>query len=147
MKSSLVLLLCLFSFLAIANAKVTNPEVTAKCYFDVTIGGKDIGRIVIGLFGKTVPKTTKNFLELCQKKIHGFGYEGSIFHRVIPNFMIQVLSFFRFLMVVETQLLLYCRVETLLILTVCLVLFFIIVFVFNFDDRNWWKIYLRRQIQ
>jgi len=32
-----------------------------KVFFDVEIGGEKTGRIVIGLFGKTVPKTAKNF--------------------------------------------------------------------------------------
>lgn len=35
--------------------------------FDITIGENFIGKIVIGLFGKTVPKTAKNFYELCKK--------------------------------------------------------------------------------
>ncbi|XP_074289928.1 peptidyl-prolyl cis-trans isomerase CYP20-1 [Silene latifolia] len=70
-------------------------EVTHKVFFDVAIDGKPAGRIEMGLFGKTVPKTAENFRALCtgEKGIGKSGkplhYKGSKFHRIIPSFMLQ----------------------------------------------------------
>uniref|UniRef100_A0A914I126 peptidylprolyl isomerase n=1 Tax=Globodera rostochiensis TaxID=31243 RepID=A0A914I126_GLORO len=76
------------TFLTASYAEEEDPKVTHKAFFDISVGGEKKGRVVIGLFGEVVPKTTKNFLELA-KGSEGFGYKGSKFHRVIRNFMIQ----------------------------------------------------------
>lgn len=42
-------------------------------------------RIKVELYPESAPKTVKNFLELVEKRF----YDGLVFHRVIPGFMIQ----------------------------------------------------------
>ncbi|KAJ6755256.1 PEPTIDYL-PROLYL CIS-TRANS ISOMERASE [Salix purpurea] len=90
--------LVLFATLAVTQAKKSKEglkQITHKVYFDVEIDGKPAGRITMGLFGKTVPKTAENFRALCtgEKGIGKHGkplyYKGSVFHRIIPGFMIQ----------------------------------------------------------
>jgi len=68
-------------------------EVTSRVFLDISMEQKYVGRIVLGLHGGVVPKTVRNFEALCQgtETFRGtrLAYEGSHFHRVIPDFMIQ----------------------------------------------------------
>jgi len=66
----------------------TGPVVTDKAFLEIEIGDQVVGTVEIGLFGNVAPKTVKNFYSLASGS-YGFGYEGSTFHRVIPDFMIQ----------------------------------------------------------
>lgn len=56
---SLVCLLVFFAGVALAGSADDDlKQVTDKVYFDMQIGDKPAGRIVFGLFGKTVPKVS-----------------------------------------------------------------------------------------
>jgi len=79
----------------------SSAKMTITTYFDVTWEGPVIkdgkptsevaeqsGRINFDLYDDVVPKTVENFRALCTGE-KGFGYEGSAFHRIIPQFMLQ----------------------------------------------------------
>lgn len=56
--------------------------VTHKAYLDISIDKEAIGTIEIGLFGEVVPKTVKNFVELCNAEV-SFSYDLKI-KKVLP---------------------------------------------------------------
>lgn len=60
-----------------------------RVYFDLTAEPSTaLGRVIMELRDDVVPKTAENFRALCTGE-KGYGYKGSTFHRVIPNFMCQ----------------------------------------------------------
>ncbi|KAH8097668.1 peptidyl-prolyl cis-trans isomerase [Aureococcus anophagefferens] len=79
----------------------SNPKV----WFEITVGGNVIGKIVMELKADVCPKTAENFRCLCtgekgrfagaplsaprKPRRRRFGFKASSFHRVIPNFMCQ----------------------------------------------------------
>ncbi|XP_076440370.1 peptidyl-prolyl cis-trans isomerase E-like [Babylonia areolata] len=69
-------------------AKKARPAANPQVYMDIKIGSRAVGRIVMLLRADVVPKTAENFRCLCTHE-KGFGFRGSSFHRIIPQFMCQ----------------------------------------------------------
>ena len=69
-------------------SRLARAQITNHVYLDIEIDGEPVGRIVIGLYGKTVPLSADNFRALCTGE-QGFGYEESHFHRIMKGFAIQ----------------------------------------------------------
>jgi peptidyl-prolyl cis-trans isomerase B (cyclophilin B) len=78
MKIKLIVLVTLVTLVmaGLSMAVTANPKVEMET---------SKGKIVIELFPEKAPETVKNFLNYVDAKF----YDGTIFHRVIPNFMIQ----------------------------------------------------------
>jgi len=91
-----------------ASPSATEKDAGGGKWTKMALGGKDLyatfktseGDIAVHLFAKDAPKTVANFVGLAtgekewtdpktRQKVHRALYDGTIFHRVIPNFMIQ----------------------------------------------------------
>ena len=83
-----LVLACLFLTGGLAAPKKAVAAANPKVFFDVAIGDQKGGRIVMELFADVVPKTAENFRQLVTHE-KGFGFKESIFHRIIPEFMLQ----------------------------------------------------------
>jgi len=77
---------------AFFDVEWTGPEVSVDATGRVTSKGAtkaQKGRINFTLFDDVVPKTAQNFATIAQGGPKGEHYKGTIFHRVIPSFMLQ----------------------------------------------------------
>ena len=73
-----------FLYSSVTNAKVHSHQTEGSKKLKFTIE-TSMGNMSGELYSKEAPKTVENFVTLSNK---GF-YEGIIFHRVIPGFMVQ----------------------------------------------------------
>ncbi|KAK3945214.1 peptidyl-prolyl cis-trans isomerase [Diplogelasinospora grovesii] len=86
---------------AFSVSSILNNMSRTKCYFEIEWEGPVMengrptaqvapqsGTIHFELYDDIVPKTAQNFRELCTGQ-NGFGYANSVFHRIIPEFMLQ----------------------------------------------------------
>ena len=63
-----------------SNIYIQEPATRGKVVLETTVGD-----IEIELFSKECPLACRNFVQLC---LDGY-YDGTVFHRVVPNFIAQ----------------------------------------------------------
>ena len=85
MKPSNLLLVMLLGVLAASFAGVGSLCAQEKAGNPMVLVKTSMGSFKIELFAKEAPVTVKNFLNYVDKKF----YDGTIFHRVMPGFVIQ----------------------------------------------------------
>merc|ERR1712029_623797 len=71
-----------------SDSSTNLSKMTTRLFFDMSADGAPVGKIIMELRNDVTPKTAENFRALCTGE-KGFGFKGSSFHRVIPNFMCQ----------------------------------------------------------
>uniref|UniRef100_A0A7S1T924 PPIase cyclophilin-type domain-containing protein n=1 Tax=Compsopogon caeruleus TaxID=31354 RepID=A0A7S1T924_9RHOD len=70
------------------SLRASEPRITQQCFLDISIAGMSPERLVVGLYGEVVPKTTQNFVSLCEGST-GVSYRGSQVYRVVHGLTIQ----------------------------------------------------------
>lgn len=63
-----------------SNIYIQEPQTVGKVLLTTSVGDIDVE-----LFSKEAPKACRNFVQLCME---GY-YDGTIFHRIVPNFIAQ----------------------------------------------------------
>lgn len=74
------------------DAAIKKTKQNPQVYFDINVGKQELGRIIMMLRADIVPKTAENFRCLCTHE-KGYGYQGSTFHRIIPEFVSFFINF------------------------------------------------------
>ena len=83
--TSLVLMVPAIATMAVVPLAFAGEKKVVKAANPVVVMETSEGAITIELWAKKAPETVKNFLRYADEKF----YDGTIFHRVIDNFMIQ----------------------------------------------------------
>ncbi|CAA2980545.1 peptidyl-prolyl cis-trans isomerase CYP26-2, chloroplastic [Olea europaea subsp. europaea] len=68
------------------NSSCANQTATKEAFLDVAINGEPVGRIIIGLYGDTVPFGAKRFSELVSGAA-GVSYRRKEFLKIMPNYV------------------------------------------------------------
>lgn len=93
MKAAISIFLIILT-VTIMNLDAANPTKNQNPEYEITVTqksskegvkDKEVGKIVLELYPEIAPKTVHNFDSLVSAKF----YDGTVFHRVIPGFMIQ----------------------------------------------------------